>query len=333
MTRIDPDGPLPSFDDLPIDKSDTKRPLNAYIWGEDDAMGCLNLLTPARIRNAALLIKTGNIFPLNWDLEKPNPPLFERSALKHDVLHRRKATAENPLNTFDDMYQNFNTQSSTQWDSFGHFSGTAGTFYNKATAADVAEGSKIGIHHWARKGIAGRAVLLDILAWTKATGREYDASSSKKPVSTADLDACAQWQGVVFQVGDILLIRFGWIEWYERQTPDEKANLGKNFRTLGCNGLEASRDMLRWLWDHHFAAVASDAPPLEAIPKPLPNPHSMDLHETMLSNWGMPIGELFYLEELANSCCWDRRYAFFFSSSVLNKFGGIASPPNAIAFK
>ena len=36
--------------------------------------------------------------------------------------------------------------------------------------------------------------------------------------------------------------------------------------TLGCSaGIEQSEDMKRFLWDNHFAAIASDQPSLEVI--------------------------------------------------------------------
>ena len=49
--------------------------------------------------------------------------------------------------------------------------------------------------------------------------------------------------------------------------------------------------------------------------------------------WGMPIGEMFKLAALAASCDADRRYEFFFTAAPLNKLGGVASPPNALAIK
>ena len=47
--------------------------------------------------------------------------------------------------------------------------------------------------------------------------------------------------------------------------------------------------------------------------------------------WGMPIGEMWDLEELAEECKRQKRWSFFVTSSPLNVTGGVASPPNAIA--
>ena len=55
------------------------------------------------------------------------------------------------------------------------------------------------------------------------------------------------------------------------------------------------------------------------------------LHDRLISMFGMPIGEMWDLEELAAECERQKRWSFFLTSSPLNVTGGIASPPNAIA--
>lgn len=41
------------------------------------------------------------------------------------------------------------------------------------------------------------------------------------------------------------------------------------------------------------------------------------LHEWLLAGWGMPIGELFDLEQLSEECKKRERWSFFFSSMPL----------------
>ena len=45
------------------------------------------------------------------------------------------------------------------------------------------------------------------------------------------------------------------------------------------------------------------------------------LHEWLLAGWGMPIGELFDLEKLAQECQKRQRWTFFFSSVPLRVSG------------
>ena len=101
-------------------------------------------------------------------------------------------------------------------------------------------------------------------------------------------------------------------------------------------GIEGTARTAKWLWDSRISAVASDSPALEAMPPP----HTEDfmessdlLHFHMLSFFGMPIGEMWNLEELAEACASDGHYDFFFTSAPLNIPGGVGSPPNAIAVK
>jgi hypothetical protein len=55
------------------------------------------------------------------------------------------------------------------------------------------------------------------------------------------------------------------------------------------------------------------------------------MHETILSGFGLPIGELFDLDDLAKECKKQNRWTFFMTSEPLNLVGGVGSPPNAIA--
>jgi hypothetical protein len=57
------------------------------------------------------------------------------------------------------------------------------------------------------------------------------------------------------------------------------------------------------------------------------------LHPHLLAFFGMPIGEMWDLEALAEDCAADRRYSFFLTSAPLNIPGGVGSPPNALAIK
>jgi hypothetical protein len=318
---------LPTFDELPI-KPDYP-PHSAWgVFGDDDQIGTLNLLTPERVAAAAHLVKTGQIFALNWELEQPHPPLFKRATLQHTITRRRK-------NVFDDVYDNFNTQSSSQWDGLRHFGHRQYGFYNGVTEEQIADTTnpRNGIHHWARRGIAGRGVLIDFQRFA-ATHNIAFAPGKRYGITAEQLQAAADWQGLRFQTGDILLVRTGWVEWYEALNEEQKTQLAQP-GAMQIAGLEQSEDSLRFLWDNHFAAIACDNPPFEAFPPATPDTEENFgmMHGTIIGLWGMPIGEMFQLGALARACAADRRYEFFFTAAPLNKLGGVASPPNALAIK
>ena len=84
----DPNAALPLFDELPVTPG--APPRSAWgLWGKDDELGTLNLLTPERVAAGARLVRTGKRFALNWQLELPSPPLFRREALQHTIKRRR----------------------------------------------------------------------------------------------------------------------------------------------------------------------------------------------------------------------------------------------------
>lgn len=88
--------------------------------------------------------------------------------------------------------------------------------------------------------------------------------------------------------------------------------------------------MLEWIWENQFAAVAGDAPSFESSPvgrgKAYEGKDGMwVLHQWLLAGWGMPIGEMFDLEELARHCESVGRWTFFLSSVPL-KVSEISGP-------
>lgn len=84
--------------------------------------------------------------------------------------------------------------------------------------------------------------------------------------------------------------------------------------------------MIRWVWEN-FSAVAGDQPSFEAWPAR----GGWALHEVLLAGYGCPIGELFWLEGLAEACAREGRWSFFVTSEPCNVPGGVASPPNILA--
>jgi len=113
----------------------------------------------------------------------------------------------------------------------------------------------------------GRGVLLDYASWAEQKGIQYSAAS-KHLISEKDLDAVAAAQGTKFLQGDILIVRTGWIKWYNTATDEE--------RVQGCKvhhnycGVEGTASSIEWLWNHHFAALAADNMAFEAWPAEMP---------------------------------------------------------------
>ncbi|KAI0713747.1 hypothetical protein C8Q76DRAFT_469184 [Earliella scabrosa] len=326
---------LPTFDELPPFKDFTGCAWE--VWGKDDQLGTVNLLTEEVVKEASKEIKTGKSICLNWPINFPNKPVFDRKSPEHEVIFREAYRAVH------DDHLHINTQSGTQWDGLKHFGLIYhGLFYQGVPASFFKSGHiefpdptnvdpdliKYGIQNWAQHGICGRGVFLDMVKYyTELHGKlPYDPLTTHA-IPLEDILACAKKQGVTFQTADILILRVGFMLRYYGATQEERDGLAGKPETFA--GIEQSEEMKRFLWDNHFAAIASDMPSLERWPPP---EGVMHLHSTLLGMWGMPIGEFFDLEALSKHCAETGRYTFFFSSWPLNVLGGVASPPNAAAY-
>ncbi|RDW69684.1 hypothetical protein BP6252_08704 [Coleophoma cylindrospora] len=191
----------PKFAELPLDPS---YPAHAAwgIYGMDDELGTLNLLTPERTVAAAKEIKTGTRVGLNWGLEHMDYTGGFREILKHEILQIGE-------NCNDDRLE-FNTQTSSQWDGLRHWGFDDGRFYNGLTQSEILDrrNSTLGIHAWNREGIVGRGVLLDFVAYAARKGIAYDPVRFYAiPLET--IQQMAVESHVEFRTGDIVLLRTG----------------------------------------------------------------------------------------------------------------------------
>jgi kynurenine formamidase len=172
-------------------------------------------------------------------------------------------------------------------------------------------------------------VLIDAFAFCKAKGRDVHPME-RETITLADLKGALEAQGTTLKPGTILLVRTGWMESYERCTPEQKGALS-SFANVKAIGIEATREMVAWLWDQRVAAIGTDSPGVEPLPADFSDPGI--LHYRALPMLGLPLGELFVLAPLAEDCARDRRYEFMVVSAPMVLQGGIATPPNAVAIK
>lgn len=316
---------LPRYDQLPLRPDGTRTAWPCF--GPDDNVGLIGQQTPESIIEASRLVRRGAVFPLNAELRMIEPPLFGRASAKHTIVRFDGDPG------FDDVISAFNPQASSQWDALAHASCGPNLFFNGATVADVLERGRNTIDHWARRGIVGRGVLLDIEP-VLAGGVDDYRPDMPIAISVDQLEACRSKAGVDFRPGDILMVHTGFLNWYLRQEQARRSAMAAT-DGLTAAGLEHSESMVRYLWDSHVAAVVSDNPAVEVWP---PDPlESGDpfrsLHPILIGLLGMAIGELWWLADLVADCRMDGVSTMLVTSAPLHVTGGISSPPNALAIK
>ena len=292
------------------------------IWGEDDQTGALNLITEGKVRAAARLVERGAVFPLNWGLENPAPALLGRGPLEH----RKRDDGFG----MDDHFNNFFPHSSTHWDSLGHFRHPEHGYYGGRSAERLkGPEAEASAAEWARRGVAGRFVLADVERRRREEGRPIDHRSDEA-ISIEEVARTLEGAGVEVEQGDVLLVRMGWIAWYEEfGEADRKAMAGDDWG-FSAPGLKAAEETLEWLWDRGVVAVATDVPAVEPFPF---DPHGYSLHANLLAMLGINLGEMFALDALAADCAVDGRHTGLLTSAPMNFTGATGSPANALALK
>jgi len=317
----------PEFENLPFGKDDDPAYSAWGLYGKDDQIGTLNLLTPKKVHQAMGEVHFGIQINLSLPLTMPRQPL---NPTRKPLLR----TKTNKGYANDDSIE-INTQSSSHWDGLQHVGyhylskDKPVRFYNDLPL------DKLGIDRMAnRGGINSRGILLDYAKWSEDVLNQPVLPFTRQTISVNDLEAVLAWQNnTQIQPGDILLLRTGWTKAYHALSTNEQMELGlRQGEERKHIGVEQSKEMLKWHWDKALSAVATDTMAYEAWPpEPLNPKEQICLHEIFLSGWGMPIGETWDLEKLSEECWKKEKFSFLLISQPLNLPNGVASPSNAIA--
>jgi kynurenine formamidase len=114
-----------------------------------------------------------------------------------------------------------------------------------------------------RGGIVGRAILLDYVSWAESKSIQYSPVEYHE-ISVKDLEAVAAAQGTEIRPGDILLVRSGFVKWYNEASAEERVSGTSEGKAWA--GVAGTQETVAWMWNHQFAAVGGDANAFEAWP-------------------------------------------------------------------
>jgi len=209
----------PTYDELPRDLSGAASAWGLY--GDEDSIGRLNLITPDIVRDAVDLVRRGATFGLDTPLWAFDPPLDStRTTARHRVLRGGAGAVED----LDDVLDDYFPQIASQWDSLAHIAARPGVFYNGRSADDVLDRGSNTIDHWSRHGVVTRGVLLDV-ALDYAKGERSPATDGS--ISIADLEAAREAAGLSFSEGCAIVLRTGFLASYRELGQEARRSLAR----------------------------------------------------------------------------------------------------------
>ena len=293
-------------------------------WGEDDQIGTINLVTSDVVRKGVASVKDGRRLSLALPLSDAEG--VQTGAIPGRINPLRTMLCVNAAMTGDpsdfctsDDVVTMGLQAGTHWDGLGHVS-YAGRMWNGYPADQsitVYGALRCGIHHI--RTLLGRGVLLDV---PRAKGQ--DALDPGYPVTYDDLSAAEELAKVKVEPGDIVLVRTGQMRFLRADPPDK---IGYGTPAPGLTAGAAP-----WFRERDVAAVATDTLvfevwPCEDMSAILP------VHLLHLVEMGMTQGQNWVLDELAEDCASDGRYAFLLDASPLPFTNAVGAPVNPVVVK
>ena len=328
-------------------------------FGEDDQLGRLNLLTPAKVLEGVREIRDGKVFCLSMPLDFPggavlnprrhppklsptlqdgcpclNYPLMRLDGRNTDVLCDDQVTLA--------------LQYSTQWDSFAHVGAffdvkgdgvTEKVYYNGYKANEHIVGPidyqpegdvpiegpygarALDISNFARQGMQGRGVMIDL---------KKHFGLARRYVNLADLRHVIAADRIEIRPGDMLVFRTGFTEVLmemNRQPDKEKLD------ATGCVLDGRDTALLQWITDSQVSALCADNYAVEGLParEALGRRPLLPLHQHCLFKLGVPLAELWWVKDLADWLDSQGRTAFLLTAPPLNLPGAVGSPVTPIA--
>ncbi len=333
-------------------------------FGDDDELGRLNLLTPAKVLEGVREIEAGRSFCLSLPLDFPGGTALNQRRYP-PVLSPTEDMAGNPesfynvhmsampeggkrfIDVWADDVVTMSLQYSTQWDAFAHVGAEfdadgdgidEAVYYNGYRAGIDLVGPStdargdgsghrcfahhLGIEHMAYKGVQGRGVLVDL---AHHLGHDWQG------VSLATLKEIMAADRVVVEPGDMLILHTGFatkvLEWDRAPDPVKIHSM--------CTYLDSTdKELLEWISESQISALVADNYAVEGFVgrDPTATRHSLlPIHHLCLFRLGVPLGEMWYLDELAAWLRENERSRFFLTAPPLRLPGAAGSPTTPIA--
>jgi kynurenine formamidase len=334
-------------------------------WGDDDELGRVNLLTPEKVLQGVREVEAGITFCLSLPLDFPGgtalnqrrrPPILQptedmkgNAATFYNVHMSAMPDFGDPkyVDVWADDVVTLWLQYSTQWDSLAHVGAEfdadgdgieEAVYYNGYRAGEdlvgpshdaTGDGSgqrcfarHLGLEHMAFHGVQGRGVLIDLAHHLGHDWRGVDRKTLEE-IMAADR--------VVVEPGDIVLLHTGFatrvLAW--NRAPDPVA-----INRMCCYLDARDASLLAWIAESEIAALVADNYAVEGLVgrDRDPSRHSfLPIHHLCLFKLGVPLGEMWYLHELASWLRAHGRSRFLLTAPPLRLPGAVGSPTTPVA--
>jgi len=274
-----------------------------WVWGRNDERGALNAITsPEHVLRALKQVKTGRVFDLGvrvdnssykWPGHSPTQILSYRSP---EGVKRGKDIAvfsnHKKQMSFHSCALFISDNVGTQIDGLGHItSGADNHWYNGFREQDW--GGDFGIRKTDADGIPpifARAVMIDVAAW-----KGLDALPSNFPITSKELQGALAAQKMNVEPGDVVLVRTGTLR-YWGETGADHAKLAQH------DSAGLTLEGVKWLVEQKGAVfVGADTSGIEVGQDPALPGVANPVHEYLLVEQGIHIGEFHNLEELSRN--------------------------------
>ncbi|MCI0663736.1 MAG: cyclase family protein [Acidobacteria bacterium] len=297
-----------------------------WVWGKDDEVGSLNEMTDASRLSALRIVERGKVYDLGvlydrtsykWPGHSPGEIISFRTPegvkrqqdLKQLVDHNGSRTAWHSSALF------INDNVATQIDGLGHategddnhwYNGFKETDWGGNGAPRKADASTI-------PPIIARGVLIDLAGF-----KGVEALPSNYNISSDELQQALRKQGTVLRPRDVVLIRTGTLR-YWGETGSDHSKIAMH------DSAGISVETAKWLVEQQGAMmIGSDTSGLEYNPTDADFQTYRDkyrsfmpVHNYLLIQQGIHIGEFHFLEDLAR----DQVYEFCYIACT-NKIKG-----------
>jgi len=294
-----------------------KRVCNWGRWGPEDQLGTLHYITPAHIRSAAALVRSGRSVSLAIPINKIAGPDNPRPAFHYMVQAYDSTSTFEPNFALDYLACEFHGDCHTHVDALCHIAYKGKLYNGKPTSIVTSKGAtSMDITAYAH-GIVGRGVLLDIPRL-----RQVKWLEPGEAVTPEEIEAAEKAQGVRLGEGDIFLFRTG-----HHRRRLELGPWNNTYEGEGKAGLHSKAMSL--LSERKVAAFLPDGDG-ETVPSNVDGV-AYPIHALQICAMGMAASDSLQFEELVKVCEEEHRWEFMVTAAPLRMPGGTGSLWNPIA--